>query len=69
MLMDAERGCRVDAYAKKGSQLSGALGPCFRCHSDHWVRYCPMEQLEKGVIREPYWPKVPCYCEGCGIDF
>ena len=38
MLIDTERGHRVDAYAKKGPQPSGALGPCFRCHGDHLVR-------------------------------
>ena len=48
MLMYVEREYRVDAYVKKGPQPSEALGPCFKCHGDHWVSDCPMEQLEKG---------------------
>ena len=46
ILMDAKRGNQVDAYTKKGPKLSGALGPCSRCHGDHWVRDCPIEKLE-----------------------
>ena len=68
MLMDIERGHRANSFAKKGPQPSGALGPCFRCHGDHWVRDFPMDQLEKGVTSESHWPRVPHYCEDFGIE-
>ena len=35
MLMGIERGHRFDAFAKRGPQPSGTLGPCFRCQGDH----------------------------------